>query len=111
MSEELKKDFYGREIIALPLVGGGIAELGDIIRWKTDDSDDFTTWTFTGIYKSDHVIYLGGGVDFGHGIGQKMSIDDVIQESEENDTTNKGVHKVGLVGAMVCQIQAFNPIE
>lgn len=58
---------------------------GDVIRWKVWDNDDCTTWTFTGMVKGDMVVYLGGGIDFGHGIGQLISFDEVIIESEDND--------------------------
>lgn len=90
------KDFYGTEIIELRLKDGTLARLGDVIRWYCYDSEENTTWTFTGIYKSNRVIYLGGGIDFGMGIGCERSISDVIATSENNDEWARGVEKVGV---------------
>jgi hypothetical protein len=64
---------------------------GDVIRWKCWDSDDFVTWTFTGLVLSDGVVYLGGGIDFGLGIGQIKSFDEVVSESENNDSYDVGI--------------------
>lgn len=80
-----KKDFYGQEIIELQMSNGKRAQLGDVIRWPVWDSDDNTQWTFTGIYQSSHVIYLGGGIDFGLAIGNRLEIEEVISQSEDND--------------------------
>ena len=80
---------------------------GDVIRWYCDDSDDCTTWTLTGIVRRDGVMYLGGGVDFGMGIGQIFSFDDVICESENNDTHQAGVEKLGVVSALATHIKSF----
>lgn len=90
------KDFYGTEIIELKLKDGTLAKLGDVIRWNCDDSEDNTTWAFTGIYKSNKVIYLGGGIDFGMGIGHEKSISEIIEESENNDEWARGIEKVGV---------------
>ena len=80
---------------------------GDVIRWYCYDSDDYHTWTLTGIVKRDGVMYLGGGIDFGAGVGQIFSFNDVISESEDNDTYQRGVEKVGVVSALAKHILGF----
>jgi len=95
------KDFYGTEIIELKFKDGTLAKLGDVIRWNCDDCEDNTTWTFTGIYKSNKVIYLGGGIDFGMGIGHEKAIDEIIIEAENNDEWAQGVEKVGVAADIV----------
>ena len=75
---------------------GNEAKNGDVIRWKAWDSDDFTTWTFTGLYKNNKVVYLGGGIDFGLGIGNIKEVKTVIEESENNDYIGDcGIEKAG----------------
>lgn len=86
---------------------GEQAEIGDVIRWKCYDSDDFTTWTFTGLVKSNCVVYLGGGIDFGHGIGQEKSHQEVIDEAENNDAFERGIDKVGTAYDLWKYIQVF----
>jgi hypothetical protein len=102
------KDFYGTEIVELKLKDGTSAKLGDVIRWNCYDNDDNVMWAFTGIYKSNRVTYLGGGIDFGMGIGYDKNIEEIINESEDNDEWAKGVEKVGVVADMARHIQSFN---
>ena len=84
---------------------GTLAKDGDVIRWCCEDSDDCTTWTFTGMYRFGKVVYLGGGIDFGLGIGKEMSIDEVIDESENNDSCCAGIEKVGTAINLVRKIK------
>lgn len=67
---------------------------GDVIRWNCWDSDDKTTWSFTGLVKDGFVLYLGGGIDFGRAIGKRIEFDEVELESEDNDATDAGIEKV-----------------
>ena len=82
--------------------------VGDVIRWKSWDNDDFITWTFTGIMLTTGVLYLGGGIDFGRGIGRLISCEDVISESENNDVCDAGIEKVGVVADLYRHISKFN---
>lgn len=70
---------------------GNDVKAGDVIRWKCWDSDDFVTWTFTGLVRADAVVYLGGGIDFGLGIGQLKTFSEVFSESENNDGLDSGI--------------------
>lgn len=80
---------------------------GDVIRWNCWDSDDSTTWNFTGIKKRDHVVYLGGGIDFGAAIGKHLSFEEVIAESEDNNSDDRGITKAGEVYALSRIIAEF----
>ncbi len=102
------KDFYGAVINELELKDGALAKLGDVIRWHCEDSDDNTTWTFTGIYLSNRVIYLGGGCDFGMAIGKESTIESVIAQSEDNDTHNVGIEKIGVASDVARHITNLN---
>ncbi len=104
----MKKDFYGQEIIPLKLKNGEEAKSGDVIRWKCWDGDDNTSWIFTGIYKSNHIIYLGGGIDFGMGIGKKIEIQEAIEESEDNEELDVGFTKIGEAKDIHLLIGNFN---
>ena len=42
-----------------------------------------------------YVVYLGGGIDFGRGIGKKISFGEVINESENNDADMVGITVLG----------------
>jgi hypothetical protein len=75
---------------------GTQAKSGDVIQWHCDDRDDCTTWTMTGIYHSnDKIVYLGGGVDFGMAIGKIITVKEVEEESENNDSYQQGIQKIG----------------
>lgn len=87
---------------------GDTACAGDVIRWKCWDSDDFVTWTFTGLVLTTGVVYLGGGIDFGLGIGQVFSYEDVISESENNDAYEAGIEKVGVAADLYRYISKFS---
>ena len=80
---------------------------GDVIRWNCYDSEEFHTWTFTGIYLHGKVIYLGGGLDFGMGIGQVKEIEEVIEESDNNDDIDRGIEKIGIAHELSCYIGDF----
>ena len=105
------KDFYGNTIIPLIYTEGTQAKLGDIIKWKVWDSDDFTTWTMTGIYKSSHIIYLGGGCDFGLAIGKVLDVEEVIDESENNDEDGRGIIRVGVASELVRYLIKFRGLN
>lgn len=79
---------------SLKYTNGDEVTTGDVIRWFSFDSDDFTTWEFTGIYFKTHVVYLGGGIDFGMAIGKKIDLSEVIKESEANDQNQQGIFRV-----------------
>lgn len=87
---------------------GSEAKIGDVIRWRVWDSDDFTTWIFTGLVKSRHVVYLGGGIDFGIAIGSKKSFEDVIADSENNDTSDRGIEKIGSASELARLVGSWN---
>ena len=74
---------------------GSEAKFGDVIRWNCWDNDDYRTWTFTGLYTRRGMVYLGGGVDFGMAIGNIETVEDVIEESENNDSYDVGITYVG----------------
>lgn len=74
---------------------GSCVEVGDVIRWHCYDSDDFKAWVFTGVYRKDCIVYLGGGIDFGGGIGMELTKEEVQKQAEENDECERGVTKVG----------------
>lgn len=73
---------------------GTESKVGDVIRWHCWDSDDFTTWTFTGVVKGNGVLYIGGGIDFGGGFGEMISFDEVVEDSENNDPCEVGVVRI-----------------
>lgn len=77
---------------------GEDVKVGDVIRWNCWDGDDFTTWVFTGLVKTNGILYLGGGIDFGLAIGNMYSYEDVITESENND--DAGIEKVGVASEL-----------
>lgn len=68
---------------------GKVIPHNSLITWNVWDSDDFKTWQMIGIVHdytqlsapfhgtTQHVIYLGGGIDFGGGIGNLISFEDV----------------------------------
>lgn len=88
------KNSFKTELAPLKLKDGTFAKVGDVVRWNCFDSDDNTTWSFTGVYTGKNITYLGGGVDFGMGIGKNLNIDDVIEESNDNDEYDQGIKKV-----------------
>jgi hypothetical protein len=100
-------DFYGNVIEELKLKDGSLAHLGDLIRWYSYDDDDNTTWTLTGVYRSNKVIYLGGGIDFGMAIGKEIAVSDVINQSKNNDGDFVGVEKIGKVSEIANHIKNF----
>jgi len=84
---------------------------GDIIRWDCWDSDDYTTWTMTGMVRSDgKVVYLGGGVDFGLALGNVIDPDEVIEDSEANDDDMRGIFKVGVCSEIANLISSMKVI-
>lgn len=87
---------------------GDTACVGDVIRWKCWDNDDFVTWTFTGACTATGVVYLGGGIDSGLGIGRIISYEDVISEAEDNDACDAGIEKIGVVADLYRHISKFN---
>ena len=102
------KDFHGQEIHELKYKDGSTATSGDVIQWHCDDTDDMTTWTFMGIYKSNKIIYMGGGIDFGMGVGQEMLVSEVIAQAEDNDSHYQGIERIGIVSELVRHIKKLN---
>ena len=80
---------------------------GDIIQWYCHDSDDGNTWSFIGLLQYDYVIYLSGGIDFGHGIGNKWTHKGVIEESLNNDEAFVGITYVGKCKDLARHISEF----
>lgn len=87
-------------------VNGNIIKTNSLISWNVYDSEDYKQYTFIGIvhdYESkdtrpfidQYVVYLGGGIDFGRGIGKKISFGEVINESENNDEDMVGITVLG----------------
>ena len=75
---------------------GETVKYGDVIRWHCDDWEEGTTWIFTGIYHSENkIVYIGGGIDFGMGIGNIMTANEVQEEASNNDSYCQGIEKVG----------------
>ena len=86
---------------------GSDAQVGDVIRWNCWDSDDCVTWKFMGVVRKDDVIYLGGGIDFGLGIGNSVPFAEVVEESENNDCDDRWIEKVGNVRDLYRYIAEF----
>lgn len=86
---------------------GEPAKKGDVVSWNCEDNEDFTTWRFIGVVKQQGVLYLGGGIDFGEGIGQIVPFEEVIAQSEDNDPSGVGVTYLGKVYDLVNYIGAF----
>lgn len=86
---------------------GSDVQVGDVIRWNCCDSDDFVTWKLTGVMRQNDVVYLGGGIDFGLGIGTSVPFAEVIEESENNDCDDRGIEKVGTVRDLFRYIAEF----
>ncbi len=87
---------------------GSASEKGDVIGWCVEDGDDFTTWTFIGVVKQQGVLYLGGGIDFGEGIGQIIPFEEVIIQAEDNDPDFTGVTYLGKVSDLVNHVKRFS---
>jgi hypothetical protein len=96
------------EPVVMCLDDGTEAKYGDVIRWNCWDSDDFATWTFTGLYTRKGVVYLGGGIDFGMGLGQVSSVEQVMREAEHNDAGDRGIKRVGSASKLAGHIGNFN---
>lgn len=98
---------------------GKLIKHGSVIRWNCWDNDDYKSWTFTGIVvdymqndppfqsETQYVIYLGGGMDFGMGIGKKISFEEVINDAENNDEHAQGVEVVGSASEISSWIKMF----
>ena len=89
---------------------GAEAQYGDVIRWQCWDNDDLHTWTFTGLYTRGGIVYLGGGLDFGMAIGNIETVEDVIEESENNDIQGRGIICVGKYNELNNLISDFKAI-
>jgi hypothetical protein len=81
---------------------------GDVIRWNCYDSEENTVWKFTGLVTHADVVYLGGGIDFGLGIGSRMTKEDVIYQSNNNDSYDRGIEKIGVASDLYIYISNFN---
>lgn len=86
---------------------GEIIPHGSVITWNAWDNDDCKMWTMvgavtdhtqlTGYFKGDkqHVIYLGGGIDFGSSIGTTMDFNEVQEDAANNDPDDRGIRVIG----------------
>lgn len=100
-------------------VDGNEIEHGSLISWNVYDSDDFNYWQFYGIvhdttqlrepFKGNvqKVVYLGGGCDFGMGIGNNLTFDEVIKEAENNDDYLQGITVIGKASNIPNLIKGF----
>lgn len=70
-------------------------EPGSLISWHCDDREEGITWTLYGIVRDIGVVYMGGGIDFGWGIGKILTFKDVAAEAEDNDTLWEGITVLG----------------
>lgn len=95
------------DAVVMCLDDGTDAKYGDVIRWNCWDSDDSTTWTLTGLYTRRGVVYLGGGIDFGMGMGQIVPVKEVVQEAEQNDPDDRGIKRVGSASKLAGHISSF----
>lgn len=93
-------------MIEIKYKDNSIAEDGDIIKWNSEDKDDWCVYEMLGIYKTDHIIYLCGGIDFGTSFGKILSIEEVIEESTDCD--NPGIIKIGDIKQLASYIRKFN---
>ena len=89
------------------LIDGSEAKNGDVIAWKCFDNDDCTTWDFTGLVTPKGVVYLGGGIDYGMAIGSIYALQEVIEESENNDPDERGISKEGVAFDLAYHIGRF----
>lgn len=88
-------------------INGNTIKTNALISWNVFDGEDYKQYTFVGIVHDynnsedaiplvdQYVVYLGGGIDFGRGIGKKFSFDEVINESECNDEDMVGITVLG----------------
>ena len=86
---------------------GNVIPHGSVITWNVWDNDDCRMWSFIGIvtdhtqltsyFKGDkqHVIYLGGGIDFGSAIGNIVGFDEVREEADNNEPQDVGIEVIG----------------
>ena len=51
----------------------------------------------TAVFKPK-AMYLGGGIDFGMGIGSIKTVESVMEQAEDNDSYEQGIEKVGVAG-------------
>jgi hypothetical protein len=101
------KDWLGNEIPELQLINGTMAMPGDVIRWNVWDDEERTTWSFTAAFYTQCIVYLGGGIDFGMGIGDHIELPRIIEDAANNDEGMEGVRKVGVVSDLESTISAF----
>ena len=93
-------------------INGNTIKNNALISWNVYDGEDYSQYTFIGTvvdYSSgeaarplidQYVVYLGGGIDFGRGIGKKLSFGEVINESENNDEGMTGITVLGTASAV-----------
>lgn len=86
---------------------GSDVEYGDVIRWMKWDNDDCRSWAMTGLYTRRGVVYLGGGIDFGMAIGSIKTVEDVIEQSENNDPDDQGITYAGMYNQLNYWISKF----
>ena len=88
---------------------GELVIKGDLIRWNCWDNDDNSLYSFTGIYLGNSFVkYLSGGIDFGEGLGNIISVEDVLEEAENND---EGLNTVIKVGRLTDLLSFINGLE
>ena len=100
---------------------GNVVPNGSLITWYCEDSDDCKCWQLYGIVRDytqnkppfysarQIVVYMGGGIDFGSGIGSIFTFDEVRQEADNNEPYNVGIRVVGTAHDVVKMLSgAFN---
>lgn len=67
----------------------------DVVTFNVYDSDDFVTWKFICILTEKDFIYISGGCDNGLAMGNRISFEQAIKYSEDNDSLDVGFTKLG----------------
>ena len=86
---------------------GDEIEHGDVIRWESCSNADEESVIMTGLYQSQQILYLGGGIDDGHSFGIKFDAKEVIKQAFDNDGSGIGFEKVGSAMDIVRLISNF----
>ena len=87
---------------------GTSATKGDLIRWNCWDDEDYCLYSFTGAYLGGGIIkYLSGGIDFGGGLGNIVSVEEVLEEAKNNDEGLNTILKVGRLKELISFINGL----
>lgn len=67
----------------------------DVVTFNVEDSDDFSNWALICILTKTDFIYLSGGPDCGLNAGKRISFEEAIELSDDNEAHAVGFKKVG----------------